>query len=390
MYCVKMLKVLMLSCCQHFDTRDKELMMSLHSAPSKSRNRYRNAFTLVELLVVIAIIGILAGLLLPAIQQAREAARRMSCSSNLRQMGIAISNYELAHKRYPFNGGSSWYSPHTRLLPFLEQARIYNQIDFSVPLLTGPVSARVLNPIYEKIIETKLSIFTCPSEVRRELYPAAMGVGGRTVRFAGNNYMFSMGSGRETNYDDRHQTDGIVWQGSNIGPSYVLDGLSNSVFFSESIRGDAIDSTNPAGVMIPRPYRRMLNLTSGTSSNPNGPGFNSSGGSFPSGIINNPDLARIVRSGTQWRGGAAGTGRGVSWLRGLNHAVITNGYLTPNSLIPDVIMHGTGFFGPRSFHLGGAHVTMGDSSVHFLSSSIDETLHRDLHSVNGGEQSEIE
>lgn len=363
--------------------------MSLHFVLLRARNRRPNAFTLVELLVVIAIIGILAGLLLPAIQQAREAARRMSCSSNLRQMGIAISNYELAYKSYPFNGGSSWYSPHARLLPFFEQTQIYNQIDFSVPLFTGPVSARVLNPIYEKIVETKLSIFTCPSEARRELYPTTMGVGGREVRFAGNNYMFSMGSGRATNYDDRHPTDGIIWQGSDVTPAYVLDGLSNSVFLSESIRGDAIDSTSPAGVMLPRPYRRMMNLTSGTSSNPTGPGFNGTGGGWTSGIISNPDLAAIVRTGTQWRGGAAGTGRGVSWLRGLNHSVITNGYLTPNSSIPDVIMHGTGFFGPRSFHTGGAHVTMGDSSVHFLSSSTDENLHRDLHSVNGGEQSSL-
>ncbi len=98
-------------------------------------------FTLVELLVVIAIIGILVGLLLPAVQQAREAARRMQCSNNLKQLGLANLNYESTHKKFPIgfldvrqtgnplkDGGWSWA---TALLPYIEQSAIYNRFDLN-------------------------------------------------------------------------------------------------------------------------------------------------------------------------------------------------------------------------------------------------------------------
>ena len=367
----------------------------------RQRVGYRNlrsvGFTLVELLVVIAIIGVLAGLLLPAVQQAREAARRMQCSSNLRQWGLALANYESAFKRFPFNGGSASYSPQARLLPFMEQGNLYNQIDFSELLLTGPITNRVLNPIYVKTAAAALSVALCPSDPAMKVYTVPMGSPSVNRRFGGNNYMISMGSGRDRNYDDRFQTDGIVYQRSDITFSNVTDGTSNTVFFSEAIRGDGIDVTLPAGTRVSFPYQRILNMTTGTASIPLPPGgvpgvsnqgFNGTGGGWPSGAILNPDLAVISLTGTRWTGGAVGTGRGTSWIRGLNHAVVGNGYLTPNSRTPDVSMHGTGFFAPRSFHFGGAHVCMGDSSVHFLSNSINETTHRDLHSINGNESTQ--
>ncbi|MFM8398219.1 MAG: DUF1559 domain-containing protein, partial [Pirellula sp.] len=101
----------------------------------------RRAFTLVELLVVIAIIGILVGLLLPAVQAAREAARRMSCSNNVKQMGLAVHNHESGHKRLPHSGqcdstGSNTtvymiHSTATLLLPYIEQQSVYNMFDFN-------------------------------------------------------------------------------------------------------------------------------------------------------------------------------------------------------------------------------------------------------------------
>ncbi len=101
--------------------------------------RKRLAFTLVELLVVIAIIGILVGLLLPAVQQAREAARRMSCSNNLKQLGLSIHNYESTHKRFPAmqTGSGTIVAGQQRfamsgmysLLPFLEQTALYNNLE---------------------------------------------------------------------------------------------------------------------------------------------------------------------------------------------------------------------------------------------------------------------
>ena len=119
----------------------------------KQRIRKTRGFTLVELLVVIAIIGILVALLLPAVQAAREAARKMSCGNNLKQLGIAMHNYHETYKTLPHNGAFTWtrqsnngyrWSPTQRgsvlvkLLPFMELDTIFKQLDFESPLVTGP------------------------------------------------------------------------------------------------------------------------------------------------------------------------------------------------------------------------------------------------------------
>jgi prepilin-type N-terminal cleavage/methylation domain-containing protein len=122
----------------------------------------RRGFTLIELLVVIAIIAILIALLLPAVQQAREAARRTQCKNNLKQIGLALHNYHDAHDCFPFGWGgtrpatgSPGYSAISQLLPFFDQAPLYNTINFSLPLT---------DPANDVPRRQELPILRCPSD----------------------------------------------------------------------------------------------------------------------------------------------------------------------------------------------------------------------------------
>src|ERR1700709_2477916 len=94
-----------------------------------TRNR-RTGFTLIELLVVIAIIAVLIALLLPAVQQAREAARRSQCKNNLKQLGLAMHNYHDTYKVFPTASGGNGFSPHARILPYVDQAPLYGTLNF--------------------------------------------------------------------------------------------------------------------------------------------------------------------------------------------------------------------------------------------------------------------
>lgn len=349
-------------------------------------------FTLIELLVVIAIIAVLIALLLPAVQQAREAARRTQCKNNLKQLGLALHNYEATFAVYPMTNAQNYlpntqgFSPQARLLPYMEQANLQNLLNFTQSAFTGPFNALVPNPLFANAFATPIPMFLCPSD------PAPVqnaGAGGSI--YAGINYMISYGSGTLANYDLRWKTDGIVYENSNARISDVTDGASNTVFASESVRSVGADITLPAGTLPQFPYQYTLNGSTGVNSGLQAvQGLAASGGSWTNGangVISNPNLSTIWPSMTNWRGAssAALRGRGTSWAHSGAISTLTNGYTTPNNRIPDIVTHFTGFFGPRSFHTGGADVLFGDGTVRFLSDNIDATLHRSLHSRNGGE-----
>lgn len=353
------------------------------------RNNLRTAFTLVELLVVIAVIGILVGLLLPAVQAAREAARRMQCSNNLRQLGLALHNYESTYKVFPMGSDSTGFSAQARLLPFMEQTNLHNMIDYRVRPYLGSGPATFPNPAVASIFPMVVPTFLCPSDPAPTVMSATLS--SVTYNFAGINYMISNGSGSGTNYDDRVVTDGILHINSRVRIADITDGTSNTVIASETVRGNGVDLTLPAGTTPPFQYQSFLSASSGISaSGPATGGYTGSGSGWPSGIVSNPDLRLVVAAQTQWRGGGAGSGRGFSWVRSLTANVATNGYNTPNSRIPDITMHGAGYFGPRSFHRGGALGMRGDGSVSLLADSIDAVIHRALHSRNGGEVVNVE
>ncbi|MCG8648936.1 MAG: DUF1559 domain-containing protein [Pirellulales bacterium] len=328
-------------------------------------------FTLIELLVVIAIIGVLVGLLLPAVQAAREAARRMSCSNNLKQVALATHNYESSFKVIPAMTGSSDFSVQARVLPYIEQAGLSDLIDFEKPLLTGPPWLARFNPEQREAVETVVPTFLCPSDPGRVRFGTTYADG--TVGFsAGLNYMFSYGSGTDTNYDDRFKTDGMVWTNSWAGFKHCLDGTSQTVLLAETVLGDQVNAAEPSPS---GPHRRIANW-GGSRGNPNGPGFVHGGT-----LIENPELDAVFPSQiTSYRGN-----RGQSWIRGVPYATVINGYMTPNFRIPDIGLHGRGFYAARSHHTGGAHHAMLDGSVQFITDSINRDIYHALFTRNGRE-----
>jgi prepilin-type N-terminal cleavage/methylation domain-containing protein/prepilin-type processing-associated H-X9-DG protein len=194
-------------------------------------------FTLVELLVVIAIIGVLVALLLPAIQAAREAARRTQCINNLRQFGFAFHNYETAHKRFPpgdiSTGSSAGLSVHARLLPYFEQANLRNLVNFNAPYRhTDP--ALDVNKLAR---ETTVAMFLCPSDDRSDISPLLGGP---------NNYHVNQGSGilwsiwpAAAPNQDMPPPNGVMYRNSKTAAKDVTDGLSNTAAFAERVCGDS-------------------------------------------------------------------------------------------------------------------------------------------------------
>jgi prepilin-type N-terminal cleavage/methylation domain-containing protein len=358
-------------------------------APAHSPPR---AFTLVELLVVIAIIGILVALLLPAVQAAREAARRAQCSNHIKQWGLAAHNYHDSFQAFPMTNAQNYqpnaqgFSPQARLLPFIEQANLQGKLDFSQPAFTGPFNALIPNPQFAAAFATPIKVALCPSDPAKVLNTGAGG-----TEYSGINYMVSMGSGTGTNYDLRWRTDGYVYENSGVKFGDITDGTSNTVLMSETVRSVGPDFTLPAGVLPKAPYQATLNGSSGVAATLMAtPGMSGSGGGWsngPSGAIENPNLASVWPQKTSWRGAASAAlrGRGTSWAHSGVMSTLTNGYTPPNSPIPDVVTHFTGFFAPRSFHAGGAMGLMGDGSVRLLPDNIDTAVHRALHSGSGGE-----
>ena len=345
-------------------------------------------FTLIELLVVIAIIAVLVALLLPAVQQARESARRTQCKNNIKQLGLALHNYESTFTVFPMTDTPGGFSAQARLLPYMDQANLQNLLDFTKPAFTGSYNSQVPNPLFVKAFATPLPSFLCPTD------PAPgqnSGFGGYV--YGGNSYMMSTGSGTSTYYDHRWPTDGLVHENSSTRFRDITDGTSNTVFMSESVRSIGSDLMLAAGTTPPFPYQYTLNGSTGVSSALQAvQGLAPTGGAWSayanaSGVIANPNLSTVWPTMTGWRGATSNAlrGRGISWAATGALNTLTNGYTTPNSRIPDLVTHFTGFFGPRSWHTGGAHLLLGDGTVRFVSGSIDVNTLRALHRRAAGE-----
>jgi len=207
------------------------------------RNSARVGFTLVELLVVIAIIGVLIALLLPAVQQAREAARRMQCTNNLKQLGLAVHNYHDTFGTLP----SGWIRPGnlsnfqnnnywgwgTLILPFIEQNALHDQIDFNWEWVKD---SSLGNP-NTNLSTTVINGYLCPSDITG-------GTNGKENDNGTSNYLGSYGNkslnGTEYGTND---DNGIFSRNSNVGLRDITDGTSNTIVFGEKT-GREIDGND--------------------------------------------------------------------------------------------------------------------------------------------------
>jgi prepilin-type N-terminal cleavage/methylation domain-containing protein/prepilin-type processing-associated H-X9-DG protein len=335
----------------------------------------RPAFTLIELLVVIAIIGILIALLLPAVQAAREAARRAQCTNNLKQIGIAIHNYETAFKVYPFGKGDSYgaiipgtpvyarWSANSQLLMYIEQGNLFHSINFNLPPETpGMAGAVPFMPPYQNpnrdnatASRSQVATFLCPSDgpVLAE-WPGA-------TNYLGNQHSWScdIGENQKSDLDPSEQARGIFYWRSAVRVADVTDGLSNTAYYSEKLRG--------TGVANPRTDMLVMTVA------------NSLVDTYAKCKALPPTALPLTSR------------QGMSWVMGEMCCTTYNHVTTPN----DRTCASLGFQGtmanmamqvpPSSRHPGGVNVLMGDGAVHFLKDTTDLATWRALGTRNGGE-----
>jgi prepilin-type N-terminal cleavage/methylation domain-containing protein len=326
----------------------------------------RSAFTLVELLVVIAIIGILVALLLPAVQMARKAARRSECANNLRQLGIALMNYEGTYQRFPAStildlsvttttNNLAW-GIHGRILSFLEQNALYEEVD-----ITQPWDSQMA------IDAMRVSVYSCPSDPgsgklrdpgsgRPRLYPTTYG--------------FNMGTWFVYNPQTRQGGDGVFFPNSHLSLSAIVDGTSNTLLAAE-VRAWQPYTRNggPPTTAIPdTPDAAAAIVVSG-------PDFKKDTGhtEWPDGRVHHTGFTAAMAPNTQVLatiGGAVVNADFNSWQEGRNgntgnptYAIITS----------------------RSYHPGVVQVALIDGSVRAVADSIQLDVWRALATRAGGE-----
>ncbi len=334
----------------------------MHVIESSQR---RLAFSLVELLVVIAIIGILVGLLLPAVQASRAAAARNACSNNLRQIGLAAHNHQSARGYFPSGSvakefaaepWAAWsfyrWSALAELTPYLENTAAYDAIDLSVPLYASTFGVRP-----ENIEAVKLVIpeFLCPSDIGRAVAES----------FGPTNYAVCAGSG--AGGGTPRNTDGIFYVNSQTTPAKITDGLSKTALASESLLGQP----QPASPHDPqREYKFSFSA---------------------------PVSDAICNASAQWNISDA---RGFAWVSGEYRCGLYNHHDVPNAAVPDcmgvqigggvkLIYTPFGWRAARSNHAGGVNVLLADGSLRFVGSEVDAGVWKDLSTIAGGETAAV-
>jgi prepilin-type N-terminal cleavage/methylation domain-containing protein len=357
--------------------------------------KMRPGFTLVELLVVIAIIGILVGLLLPAVQAAREAARRMQCGNNTKQLALAVHNYESAFKtcgRLATRGITGWgqdsswngFSPHCGILPYIEQGSLFSQIYFQ-NTHDGNGAAQFPHFAYRpwetkiapgttmqsgRVGATKVSAFLCPSDAAY----------GDTTWTGNNNYGWSSGScgGWNDVYVNNQRVDrpnGFFDRYHDTSLGEIKDGLSNTIMIAEFVKGDSVGS---------RFTRAGDFATVGKGSRPFSFWTQAELDSY--GVLTATGASQNSEAGNFWL--APG-----HYNSAINTLAPPNWKANSSSWRTDCAGcqgDGDGIYPSRSNHTGGSQHAMGDGSVQFISSSVNLQTYQALGSAKFGDVGSIE
>lgn len=346
----------------------------------KTERSRKRGFTLIELLVVIAIIAILIALLLPAVQQAREAARRTQCKNNLKQMGLALHNYHDVYTRFPplFVGGHNsdavpgngsfgdrWLLSTTiALLPYFEQANLSAQVQSDMNSATGAPHPWDAN--YQPWT-INLSTMLCPSD---SLADSATGKA---------NYRYSTG---RFNHRMRHIRDRTSWGGQKVDGIFgvaeaasirdILDGTSNTIMVGERAQGTADFGEVIGGVGL------NPNMNDGTG-----------GGVTATNIQQMINECRAVVDPTtrKYTASFGGTRPGGRWADGRTYFSSIQTAIPPNgaSCLTDGWDGNYSLMTASSRHTGGAQFTLCDGSVRFISENVDQGTYQALGSKAGGE-----
>ena len=346
----------------------------------KTRSR---GFTLIELLVVIAIIAVLIALLLPAVQSAREAARRTQCTNNLKQLGLALHSYHDALNCFPFGKGGDYmavlpgtpvyarWSTHSQLLPYLEQGPLFSATNFALPPEVPEIGAMgmgfmpaYLDPNRANATVSRISVaaFLCPSD------PAGQGIGDWR---AANSYFGNEGSWLCDACDLFPSTiapaelpRGPLYNRSCIRMASLTDGTGQTAFFSEKRRGTG--TANLRSDMFMMMPATSLEMTYQTCTN----------------LDLTMAMPLTSRIGATWAIGDM-TCTTYNHVSGPNTRTCAG--MDPGMMMGGQMINMAVQLPPSSYHPGGVNVLFGDGSVRYTKDTIALNVWRALSTRNGGE-----